>query len=152
MEAEKKNAGTRVRRLLTTTLAHPDSVTTMSSEDLDFTLRISRRVRLHGRLAAKLKKEGLLDDLPDTARAQLQSALVMAESRSRLARWELNRIAWALASEEDVALVVMKGCTYLLLALPNSAGRIFADVDLLLNESDLEPIEAVAKSVWVVHG
>ena len=142
MDYDKEDKQTRIRRLLSIALKCPANVARMSSAELDLTLRVIRRVRLHGRLAAKLKEAGVFDELPSTARDQLDSALVMAESRTRLAKWELNRIAWALEDNSAVPLVVMKGCAYLLLDLPNSPGRIFADVDLLLPEDELELVEA----------
>jgi hypothetical protein len=66
----------------------------------------------------------------------------MAEARGRLARWELDRLAWALDDlPASVPLVVMKGCAYLLAGTPNARGRMFADVDLLVPEAELPGIE-----------
>jgi hypothetical protein len=66
----------------------------------------------------------------------------MAEARARVASWEMDRVAWALEGLPDIPLVAMKGCAYHLLALPNSAGRVFADVDLLVPEQRLSEVEA----------
>ena len=84
---------------------------------------------------------GVLESLPETARDQLQSALVLADSRTRLALWELDRISWALSDSEVMNCIVMKGCAYILLDLPIARGRIFADVDLMLPESVLKDVE-----------
>lgn len=143
METNNERPQTDVRQLLGIVLARPADVVRMSAADLNLTLRVSRRVRLHGWLAAKLKEADVLNQLPVTAQDQLESALIMAHSRARLAKWELNRIAWALQDEPAVPLVLMKGCSYLLLDLPNSPGRIFADVDLLLPENELERVEEI---------
>jgi hypothetical protein len=131
-----------VRALLGCVLRDPAALTEMSTADLDLTIRIARRVRLLGRLAVGLQECGAFDGLPQVVKDQMQSVLVLAESRARLAYWELDRIAWALSDRLDSDLIVMKGCTYLLLGLPNAHGRIFADVDLMLREADLEDIEA----------
>jgi hypothetical protein len=73
---------------------------------------------------------------------QLQSALATSEARARSARWELNRIAWALDDLRDVPIVAMKGCAYLLAGTPNASGRLFSDVDLLVPASDLPRVES----------
>lgn len=113
-------------------------------------LRLTRRVRLLGRLGSKLKATGSLEELPQAAIDQLQSGMTMADARSRLAMWELDRIAWAMGADLFTPLVAMKGCTYLLLDLPNAAGRIFADVDLMTTEEKLEEVEAVLNSKgWI---
>ncbi len=130
-------------RLLKVGLRDPAGVVAMSPTDLDLLLQLLRRVRLHGRFAADLKQAGVFGDLPQVAQDQLNSVLVMAESRNRVALWELNRIAWAMRDEQRVKLSCMKGCAYLLLALPNARGRIFADVDLLIQEDQLEHVERV---------
>ena len=135
------NAGD-VRRLLRLLILEPEAVVNLPLHDLDLTIRVARRVRLHGRLCAHLKQAGLLDRLPSVAADQLESGSVMAAARARLARWELDRIAWALGSDKDTPLLAMKGCAYLLLDLPNTAGRIFADVDLMTAEDSLDAIEA----------
>lgn len=130
-----------VRRLLDIVLSRPADVIEMSVADLDLTLRVTRRARLLGLLAFRLRKENLLIRLPETAVEQLNSALAGADARDRLARWELDRIAWALGDSPSIRVCVLKGCAYLLLNLPNAAGRYFADVDLLVAEEDLDATE-----------
>lgn len=129
-----------VRRTVTQALLDPASVARLSPGELDFTIRVMRRARLLGRLAWQLREARLLASLPRTAQDALTGALVLAEARARVALWELDRIAWALASESTVPLVVVKGCAYLLGGLPNAPGRLFADVDLLAPESALSRI------------
>lgn len=135
-----------VRRLLDIAIRDPISVTILSPSELDLTLRVSRRAGVLGRLAYRLDIAGEMDSLPGTAVDQLRGRLVMAESRSRIALWELNRIAWALAEEIEKPLVLMKGCTYLLMSLPNASGRVFADVDIMTSEDSLETVEAILQA------
>ncbi len=85
-----------VRDLLGRALRDPTAFTEMSTADLDLTIRTARRVRLLGRLAVDLQECGVFDGLPQVAKDQMQSALILAESRARLANWELDRIVWAL--------------------------------------------------------
>jgi hypothetical protein len=110
--------------------------------ELDFTLRVLRRARLLGRLAWHTRELRLLDHVSPQARQALLGALALAEARSRLARWELDRVAWALEDLDDLPLVAMKGSAYMLAGLPHAAGRFFADVDLLVPQSRLRDVEA----------
>jgi hypothetical protein len=130
-----------VFRLLGIALSSPTDVSRMSATDLDLTLRVARRVRLLGLLAYRLDKENLIDGFPAPAAEQLNSALAGADTRARLARWELDRIAWAFSDDPSIEILALKGAAYLLLNLPNAAGRYFADVDLLVAEQDLDVAE-----------
>lgn len=135
-----------VQRLLTAAINDPRSLSKASSADCDMILRLARRANLLGRLAAALRSQKCLESLPLVARNQLVSALAMAEARARSAGWELDRIAWVLGPGPAPTLILMKGCAYLALGLPNVEGRIFADVDLMLVEDELLDAETSLKS------
>ena len=142
MRVDPGNNPADLRQLLNAALADPASMLDLPPGHLDMTLRLARRGKLLGRLASTLKERKSFDALPEVASDQLQSALAMAKARERLALWELDRIACAVDGGASLRLVTMKGCTYLLLGLPNAGGRIFADVDLMTSEDDLENVEA----------
>ncbi len=135
-----------VQRLVIGALREPASVLELPAAELDLALRLMRRARLLGRLGWKLRELGLLDRLPEAASDQLLSALAVAESRRRVALWELDRIAWALGGDPGFPLVALKGCAYLLAGTPNAAGRLFSDVDLLVPESRLGAVESRLRS------
>ncbi len=130
------------RTLLVAALTQPADVVAWPARELDLVLRLPRRARLLGRLAASLEAAGLDRALPDAARTILASALVTTRARARLARWELDRVAYALRDDPSLALVAMKGCAYLLAGLPHAEGRMFADVDLLVPEARLAEVES----------
>jgi hypothetical protein len=132
-----------VLRLLRLALRDPGAATQLSVAELDLLMQLLRQVQLHGRFAAELKRESAFERLPLVAQQQLESIHFYADARSRLALWELDRIAWATRDRPDLDLILMKGCAYILLDLPISAGRIFADVDLLASEDQLPEIEGV---------
>lgn len=130
-----------IRRLLNIVILDADEVLQFSTRELDLALRLTRRVRLLGRLGENLRSAGLLRSLPPEAADQLISGMAMANARARLALWELDRIERAMRPDNLTPLVAMKGCTYLLLDLPNAHGRVFADVDLMTTEAELEGLE-----------
>lgn len=131
-----------VRRLLRTVIGTPLRVPDLPIREMDLALRLARRAKILGRLAANLNEAGLFELLPGTAVDQLRSGLAMADARSRLARWELDRIAWAMRPDIDTPLIALKGCAYLLLDLPIARGRVFADVDLMTAGNRLDGVEA----------
>jgi len=130
------------REHLVAALSEPETLAALAPGELDLTLRVLRRARLLGRIAARLQGLGLLERQPRVVADQLESALVDAESRRRSGLWELDRIAHALVDLPEVPIVAMKGCAYLLANTPNAAGRSFADVDLLIPEAHLPEVEA----------
>ena len=141
MPADRHKHHESVRELLHIALNDPGAVAAMDAADLDLLIRVARRGRVLGNIAVLLQDAELLDSLPEVARDQLESALVLATSRASLALWELDRIAWTMLNYDDVRCIAMKGCAYLLLNMPNARGRIFADVDLMLPESALAGVE-----------
>lgn len=141
MQAPAESPSATVRRVLTALLREPERAPTLPIRELDLALRVARRVKLLGRLAERLQRRDLLGSLPPAAREQLESALVVVGARARAARWELDCLVRALRSDGDIAIVVLKGTAYLLAGLPNAAGRVFADVDLLFPEALLAEAE-----------
>lgn len=131
----------QVRGLVMAALRNPAGLVELTSCDLDLTIRLMRRARLLGRMAWQAREQGFSASLPRTAADHLLSALASTEARERVARWELNRLNWALDDLPAVPLVTLKGCAYLLASLPNARGRSFADVDLLVPQADLQAVE-----------
>ncbi|HNP37176.1 MAG TPA: nucleotidyltransferase family protein [Woeseiaceae bacterium] len=140
-------AAHEVRKLLNLVVRQPERLPELSLPDLDLTLRAARRARLLGHLGYRLRDQGSTNQLPQVALDQLHGGMAMADARARLASWELDRIAWAMSSGRQVPLVVMKGCAYLFLRLPNAPGRLFADVDLMVAENDLHYVEEVLEDM-----
>lgn len=131
----------RERQLMVDAIKRPHEVAAWPAADIDLILRVLRRARLLGRLGEDLADAGLLDALPAQARDALSSARIIAQARARVARWELDRVAYALRDAPGLKLVAMKGCAYLLAGLPHARGRMFADVDLLVPEARLREVE-----------
>jgi len=133
----------KARVLLNLAINDSGKIPGLAVADLDLLLRVARRVRLLGRIAWQLEQNRQLGELPSIAQDHLTSALRMAAARKRLAEWEQNRLEWALIDDVDTPVVLMKGCAYLALALPNAPGRIFADVDLLVPKERLDDVETL---------
>ncbi len=101
----------------------------------------ARQANLQGRLAHHFADNNWMTDVPAGPRCHLQSGLTIARRQWHEVRWEADRIRRALA---DVAtpIVLLKGAAYLLAGLPPAPGRIFSDVDILVERSKLEEVES----------
>lgn len=135
------------RPLLTQALIHPDTVTACTLADWDLLIRQARHSNLLGRLAYRLSEQQLLTQLPAQPRSHLESALGVAKRQTQAVKWEVNRIAHALAPI-DTPVILLKGAAYIMLGLPAAQGRLFSDVDILVDKSKLEAVELALK----IHG
>ena len=69
--------------------------------------------------------------------------------RARRALWEADCIRRALAGI-DTPIVLLKGAAYLVAGLPPARGRIFSDVDILVEHSKLKVVEsALFAAGWI---
>lgn len=138
-------------RLLLEAIIQPASLTGYDNRQWELLLRLARRARLSGYLAAKLEKDGLLDNIPVRAANLLRSSLIQVRKQQQSVSWELNRVMWALDGQE-IPVIVLKGMAYLLQDLPNASGRMFADLDLLVPQENLSQIESgLLKKGWQHH-
>ncbi|MGG7054238.1 nucleotidyltransferase domain-containing protein [Nitrosomonas sp. ANs5] len=138
-------------QLLLTALRDPRALTAYSIEEWELLLRLARRVKLLGYLAVRLDEHNLLEVIPARAANLIRSALIRTRKFQQLARWELDRVQWALQDDAS-SLIVLKGMAYLLADLPIARGRLFADVDLLAPKGSLPGIEAtLLQKGWRHH-
>jgi hypothetical protein len=122
-------------------LNDPDVLLRLRPGELDLVLRVLRRLRMLGSVAHGVRHERS-DCLSPRAIDQLASAKLLSDARARIARWELDRIAWALDDlPASVPLIALKGAAYLLADVPNARGRLFADIDLMVPEAYLGEVE-----------
>ncbi len=117
-------------------LIDPTRFSALGLRQWDLLLRQARRPMLSGRLATLAHP----DALPPQVAAHLRSALCVCQHQQRTVRWEIERIAQALAPL-NLPVVLLKGAAYLAGALPNAPGRFFNDVDILVPREALGVVE-----------
>lgn len=127
-------------RLLLDALANPDCLVDYSIADWELLLRLARKVKLLGRLATELNKKDLLNKIPVRAANLLRSGLIQAKRMQQLTYWELNRISWVLQSM-DIPVITLKGVAYSLAGLPESDGRFYVDLDVMVPKEVLACVE-----------
>ncbi|WP_242445644.1 nucleotidyltransferase domain-containing protein [Chromatium okenii] len=144
-----KSPAHNARTLLINAVRFPETLPQLTLTDWDLLLRIARSKRLLGRLHADLSRLELLESIPTAAAAQLQAAHNLVRHRHTVLTWELDRILWAL-NEIKVPIIALKGTAYIIAKLPNSAGRFFADLDILVPISRIAEVEQkLTKRGWL---
>lgn len=125
-----------------------DVVVRWSLADWERVIRLSRRLRLLGRIAEAVDGAGYLDRVPPQPRRHL-----IAEQR--LSRWRTGALTWALERigtvlhEVEYPLVLLKGAAYLGQDLPIAAGRLPSDVDILVPKVNLpDAVERLQQAGW----
>lgn len=109
----------------------------------------ARQSRLMGRLAQHLAAHGWLTKVPEQPRLYLEGALRLVDRQHHQVRWEVDCIRRAL---EHVAgpVVMLKGAAYFAANLPPRHGRLFSDIDIMVERARLPEIEgALFRSGWI---
>lgn len=127
-------------RALCLALARPESMAERTPAQWAALLAAARETSLLGAVWHQAVRAGMQDRLPEAAARHLQGAAWVAERRAEALRWELEELGGGLLTRMPPP-VLLKGAAYLLLELPNAAGRLANDIDLLFPQSEVERAE-----------
>ncbi len=109
----------------------------------------ARRAGLSGRVATQLRASGRLDATPEGPRRHLIWATRVLERQRADVAWDVESVRRAL-SAVDTPVVLLKGAAYLLADLPPAMGRLFADVDIMVDRHRLAEAEsALLAAGWI---
>ncbi|ODV10610.1 MAG: hypothetical protein ABT20_07695 [Rubrivivax sp. SCN 70-15] len=137
--------------LLSGVWADPQRRPQLSSRQWETLLGQARRSALQARLAQHFVDQGWYDSTPEGPRRHLESALRMAERQRNEVVWELDCIRRAL-NRVDTPIVLLKGAAYLAAGLPPAPGRLFADIDIMVDRRQLQAVEnALFAAGWIAQ-
>ena len=108
-------------------------------------VRLARRLRLLARLAASVEAAGLMPNVPAPARRHLLAESRLSQARTDAMRWLLERVGATLAGG-GYPCVLLKGAAYVGQGLPIAAGRLPADVDVLVPREHLPAAQAALRA------
>lgn len=126
--------------LTVTALRTPQRLVDLDAAQWDLLVRQARQADLLARLYGRLDACGVLSCAPEPARLHFEAAHRVAQKHVQAVRWEIDRIAAALAGS-GVPLVLLKGAAYLAAGLPPANGRVFADIDVMVPRAALGEVE-----------
>ncbi len=121
-------------------LADPAEVKSWDLEQWQYVMRMSRRMRLFGRLAEGVNQAGLDAILPTVVRSHLLGEQRRSRARLRALRWVISQVTQALEIV-DVPKVLLKGAAYVVQGLPIAQGRLPSDVDILVPKSAIYEVQ-----------
>ena len=137
--------------LLSPLWRHPRQAPTFSVRDWELVLSQARRSRLLARLAQQVLDLGIQAQLPSGAWRHLASELMLVQRQRAAVQREVDCIGRALA-HLDTPVVLLKGAAYLLADLPPARGRVFNDIDILVDRRHIGAVEtALLASGWISH-
>lgn len=112
-------------------LARPELALQWSLADWERVVRLSRRLRLLGRLAEGIEAAGLTPSVPAPAAQALAAERQHTRWRTSSLLWLLDRVAYMLR-EAPYPLVLLKGSAYIGQSLPIALGRMPSDADIMV--------------------
>lgn len=121
----------------------------LSSREWETLLSQARQTRLQARLAWHFLDRGQMAEVPQGPRHHLESALRLAERQRNEVLWEIDCIRRAL-TKVDTKIVLLKGAAYLSAALPPAPGRLFSDIDIMVDRRQIGSVEgALFAAGWL---
>jgi len=130
---------------------HPRRAPDFTVREWELVIGQARRARLLARLARHCSEMGLQARLPTGAWRHLDSELTLAQRQRAAVHWEVDCIARALA-QVDTPVVLLKGAAYLMAGLPPARGRVFNDIDILVDKSQIGAVEAALMAAgWIAQ-
>jgi len=137
--------------LLTPLWRHPRQAPELSVREWELVISQARCARLLSRLAQHGADLGLVDRLPRGAWRHLDSELAVVARQRAAVHWEVDCITRALA-HLDTPVVLLKGAAYLMADLPPARGRVFNDIDILVDRRQIDAVEsALMAAGWIAH-
>ncbi|MEO5734968.1 MAG: nucleotidyltransferase family protein [Rubrivivax sp.] len=134
---------------MTRLLAQPDRQPELTPRQWEIAIGQAGNAQLLGRLAQHHLKRGWLDAVPNGPRMHLQSGLKFVDRLQTELRWELDCIRRALIGI-PTPVVLLKGAAYFEANLPPRQGRLFGDIDILVERSQLAAVEqALFAAGWI---
>ena len=121
-------------------LTDPALLATQPAAHWQHLLALGRVHGISGRWFAQLQALDVLDEVPARVRTHLWADHCIAADQARRVRWEIDRLNRAL-TPLGVPWALLKGAAYIAAELPPGAGRLLADVDVLVPHAALAAVE-----------
>ena len=123
-------------------LSHPHQALDWSLAEWERVVRLSRRLRLLGRLAESLESAQLMPRVPPQVARHLAAELQYSRWRTGILLWALERVP-AMLGDVPYPLVLLKGAAYIGQDLSIAAGRLPSDIDILVPLEHLAHAQAL---------
>lgn len=126
--------------LIVLAMRDPGVVLHFDLQQWDLLIRQARRAGVLSRFGFFLKNYDLFDKIPRKPLFHIESDLIYADQFNISVEWEVKCINKAL-SEKNLNFILLKGASYVLSNHMVARGRVFTDVDILVDKKDLSNVE-----------
>lgn len=130
--------------LLAACLARPEMLSGLGLKQWDRLLPQAREAGMLGTLYSLALDHGGVEALPGHVRGHLAGAWEVARQQHTAVCWEVARLHREMAWS-GVKPVLLKGAAYVVAGLPNAAGRVCNDLDILVPRDAIERVETVLR-------
>lgn len=126
--------------LLTSILIEPARLSELDELQWDLLVRQARSSNLLGRLSVMVRNLGLMENIPRRVQLHLKSEYKYFQAHRESVIWEIENIHNAL-QKAGIPVVLLKGAAYLKSELHAGEGRIFNDIDILVDQEYIQDAE-----------
>ena len=125
-----------------------DTGLVLTGEQWEEVVFVLRQTKLLATLYHLASANGHFQGYPDYARKHMHSASVYAQRQAQQVRFECLEIA-AILNKKDIVPVFLKGAGYTLAGSQNGMGRIYSDIDVLVEKSVIDIAQdSLQKKGW----
>lgn len=129
-------------------MREPTEVVKLTVSDQSDLIIVLRHQKVLARFAFFVQQAGVFEQLHEKTQRHLKNALKIAEKQKEQVRLEAGIISKLLKRDSDF-VVFLKGAAYTLSGKPVGKGRVYSDIDILVNKSQLKRCEqALALDGW----
>lgn len=127
----------------------PSKATKLSPVEQSDLIIILRHQKILARFAFFSKRAGVFEQFLEQSQRHLKNALKIAEKQKEQVQLEAGIISKLLKQDSDF-VVFLKGAAYTLSNKPVGHGRVYSDIDILVNKAQLKPCEqTLALDGWL---
>jgi len=136
--------------LLTNVLSKPELFPKLSIKEMETVIRQANSCDLLASLTHRLKYNNIeISTLPRKVQQHLQAIQTVANAHEKFIQWEV-KILETLFNQHNMPLILLKGAAYTAAELPSSKGRLYSDIDLLIDKNILAESELILKrGLWI---
>lgn len=137
--------------MLVQILIEPSKAGSLTLCEWDLLVRQARSANVLPRLGFILRKHQLWPEIPEQPRQHLLSAQIFVEQFESTLKWEIHCIQKALHAL-NFTIIYLKGAAYYIVGHDAARGRVFSDVDILVQKHQVSAVEqALRRSGWAQH-
>lgn len=130
--------------LLIKVLQSPEIISNFNAKAWNLLLRQASSAKMLAQLACHFNSHNLISAVPEKILNHINSEQVKVAHLHTQVNQEVQALN-QLFNKLAIKAIYLKGTAYLLADLPLAQGRLFADIDILLNKNDIAKVEVSLK-------